>query len=64
MDSIKKVLAEILNEMDVPEGRKELNTANLHWLKRNLFIRNQQHDSFPSAVHFINTLLVMEQKHD
>lgn len=58
MDAIEKNLLEILNEMDVPVGRKEpLDLNNLEWLKRNLGIRNSGNPSFPSAVHFINHLL-------
>ena len=59
MESIEKVLSEILNEMDVPAMRKELTTHNLRWLQRNLFIKNKDKPSFPSAVHFIATLLSM-----
>ena len=58
MDAIEKNLLEILNEMDVPAGRKEpLDLNNLEWLKRNLGIRNSENASYPSAVHFINYLL-------
>ena len=57
MESIKKNLLEILDKMDVPVLRKEITPANLRWLQRNLGIRNQNHAEFPSAVHFINTLL-------
>lgn len=60
MDAIKKNLREILDKMDVPESRKELNEHNLRWLGRNLAIRNRDHGEFPSAVHFINTLLWMD----
>lgn len=59
MKAIEKVLGEILDGMDVPAMRKELTTPNLRWLQRNLFIRNKDKDSFPSAVHFIATLLTM-----
>jgi len=59
MKAIEKNLRMSLDKMDVPEGRKELTTPNLHWLKRNLFIRNKEHEDFPFALHLIVTLLVM-----
>lgn len=59
MKAIEKNLREILDKMDVPAMRKELNPHNLRWLARNLGIRNNRHEEFPSAVHFIQTLLVM-----
>jgi hypothetical protein len=64
MDAIKKNLREILDKMDVPKLRKELNTANLRWLARNLAIQNSAHPEFPSAIHFIHTLLVMQGDKD
>jgi hypothetical protein len=37
----KTQVLEILNEMDVPDIRKDLNKlSNLRWLQRNLLIRN------------------------
>lgn len=59
MKAIEKNLREILDKMDVPAMRKELTVPNLRWLQRNLFIRNKDKDEFPSAIHFIATLLVM-----
>jgi len=59
VEAIKKNLREILDKMDVPDSRKELNVHNLKWLGRNLAIRNRHNGEFPSAVHFIQTLLVM-----
>jgi hypothetical protein len=59
MKAIEKNLREILDKMDVPVQRKELTVHNLHWLSRNLAIRNRHNGEFPSAVHFISTLLVM-----
>lgn len=57
MKAIEKNLREILDTMDVPAMRKELTVPNLRWLQRNLFIHNRDKDEFPSAVHFIATLL-------
>ena len=37
-------LAGILEEMEIPEMRKDINRlANLRWLQRNLLIRNRKH---------------------
>jgi len=60
MDAIKKNLTDILNEMEVPAMRRELNIQNLKWLARNLHFKNKDKDSFPSAIHFITTLLWMQ----
>jgi hypothetical protein len=62
MDAIKKTLTEILNEMEVPAMRRELNVHNLKWLSRNLHFKNKEKDSFPSAIHFITTLLWMQEE--
>jgi hypothetical protein len=60
MDAIKKVLTDILKDMDIPAMRRELNVHNLKWLARNLHFKNKDKDSFPSAIHFITTLLWMQ----
>jgi hypothetical protein len=62
MKAIEKNLREILDKMDVPAMRKELTVHNLRWLQRNLFIRNRDNGEFPSAVHFIATLLTFHGK--
>ena len=50
----KALVLEILNEMDVPEARKNLNElANLRWLQRNLLIRNGNHPKAVEVVEFI-----------
>ena len=50
----KALVLEILNEMDVPETRKNLNElANLRWLQRNLLIRNGNHPRAVEVVEFI-----------
>ena len=60
MKVIHEQLKDILNTMDVSISRKNTEDIyNLRWLKRNLFIRNKEHLEFPTAVHFINTLLTM-----
>ena len=50
----KALVFEILEEMDVPEARKDLNKlANLRWLQRNLLIRNGNHPRAVEVVEFI-----------
>ena len=56
----KALVLEILNEMDVPETRKNLNElANLRWLQRNLLIRNGNH---PKAVEVVETIAKMARE--
>ena len=46
----KAQLAEILEEMDLPETRKNLNeSSNLRWLTRNMFANNGKHPRFKEA---------------
>jgi len=50
----KALVLEILNEMDVPDMRKDLNKiGNLRWLQRNLLIRNGNHPRAVQVVEFI-----------
>ena len=50
----KALVFEILEEMDVPDKRKNLNElANLRWLQRNLLIRNGNHPRAVEVVEFI-----------
>ena len=56
----KALVLEILNEMDVPEARKNLNElANLRWLQRNLLIRNGNH---PKAVEVVEVIAKMARE--
>jgi hypothetical protein len=44
-------LREILDQMDIPSGRKDLTqAANVAWLGRNMAIRNSAHPLFPEAL--------------
>ena len=53
----KAQVVEILEEMDVPETRKNLNElANLRWLQRNLLIRNGNHPRAVEVVEFITEM--------
>jgi hypothetical protein len=53
----KDKLIELLNKMDIPEKRKDINLGNLSWLRRNIFIRNGNHPDIDTARRLINDLL-------
>ena len=56
----KALVLEILNEMDVPDMRKDLNKiGNLRWLQRNLLIRNGNH---PRVVEVVETIAKMARE--
>jgi len=50
-------LLELLETMDVPKLRKNLTLENIRWLKRNLMIRNGEHQHFAEAITIINHML-------
>jgi len=50
-------LAGILEEMDIPEMRKDIKRlGNLRWLQRNLLIRNRKHPKAAEAIGIIKLL--------
>lgn len=51
-------LKDILNEMDVPEYRKELTQHNIMWLKNNLGVKNNLHDKYFRAIYIIRFLIL------
>ena len=54
----KAQLAEILEEMDLPEMRKNPNeTSNLRWLMRNMFANNGKHPRFKEARVLVKNLM-------
>ena len=56
----KTQVVEILNEMNVPETRKDLNKlSNLRWLQRNLLIQNGNH---PKALEVVETIKVLARE--
>ncbi len=59
MEELKKNLSGVLDQMDVPTMRKEINMINLRWLGRNLAIRNGGHKNFMPAASYIKKLLTM-----
>ena len=51
MEEKKAQLAEMLEQMDVPDFRKNINKlANIRWLFRNLLIRNRNHPRVAEAL--------------
>ena len=53
-------VVKILNEMNVPETRKDLNKlSNLRWLQRNLLIQNGNH---PRATEVVETIKVLARE--
>jgi hypothetical protein len=46
-------LVNLLQDMDVPEGRKR----DWHWLNRNLFVRNHLHPDFEEAMVLLSLIL-------
>jgi len=56
----KTQVVKILEEMNVPETRKDLNKlSNLRWLQRNLLIQNGNH---PKAVEVVETIKVLARE--
>lgn len=51
MTSINRVkILQLVKDMDVPEQRK----TDIHWLKRNLGIRNSNHPNFNQVIALIH----------
>lgn len=59
-NSAEVELKDILNEMNIPEERKELNQHNLLWLSRNIGIYNASHDKYYRARNLLIFLLKNE----
>ena len=59
----QRQLAEMLEEMDVPDFRKNLDRlANIRWLWRNLLIRNRNHPKAMQAVGIAKVLMREKRK--
>ena len=55
---MKERLKEILSTMDIPESRRDINSApNLRWLSRNLAINNGAHPDAGEALLLIRDLI-------
>ena len=50
MDEEHQQLTQRLEDMDLPKLRKTLNSSNIHWLLRNISVRNDEHPRFKEAV--------------
>jgi len=48
-----KELLELLDKMDIPDGRKH----DIPWLSRNLGIRNSTHPDYPKAFSIIKAIM-------
>tara|TARA_R110000824_G_scaffold373139_1_gene563392 strand:+ start:450 stop:638 length:189 start_codon:yes stop_codon:yes gene_type:complete len=58
MEEEKSQLREILEEMDIPEFRKNINMFNnLRWLSRNMLIRNTNHPKGLQAIKIVMKLM-------
>ena len=58
MEEKRAQLAEMLEEMDVPDFRKNVNRlANVRWLFRNLLIRNRNHPKVMQAIGITKELM-------
>ena len=58
MEEEKAELAGILEEMDIPEFRKNINMFNnLRWLSRNMLIRNDNHPKGLQAIRIVKKLM-------
>lgn len=55
----KERLASILETMDVPQMRRNLDDeSNIMWLNRNLLIRNNSNPNIEEAMNIIRKLLI------
>ena len=58
MEEKKAQLAEMLEEMDVPDFRKNLDKlSNIRWVWRNLLIRNRNHPKAMQAIGIAKVLM-------
>lgn len=54
----KRQLADILDSMDVPAMRRDLeNSSNLRWLSRNLAANNSDHPHISEALALLKTIM-------
>lgn len=56
MATITDKLREVLEDMDVPEMRRQLRPEDIAWLRRNLAINNSDHARFTQALELIRSL--------
>lgn len=57
MNEMKSRLADILENMDIPEQRRNLNfLSNIRWLLRNLGAQNGDAVDYPEAVELLKSI--------
>lgn len=57
------LLRQLLSTMDLPSGRIEnFDKANLHWLQRNIFIRNGKNPNLDQATNMITEMIREEYR--
>ena len=52
-----KDFTKLLDEMDIPDMRREINHRNLRWLMRNIRVRNGKHPRIKEVIEEIKRLL-------
>lgn len=52
-----KEFTDLLNDMDIPIMRREINNRNLRWLMRNIRVRNGKHPKIKEVIEEIKRLL-------
>ena len=58
----RSALGTILEQMEVPEMRRELTKRNLMWLNRNIAANNSEHPLFETARELLTQILRAEAK--
>lgn len=56
MKDVKAELKKILDTMDIPEMRKNLESQDIRWLSRNIMVRNNNHTEINKALELIRIL--------
>ena len=57
-EQLEKELKKILDKMDIPKWKKEVENQHcLYWLIRNIGIRNSGHEKYNEAIKIIKKLL-------
>ena len=58
----KSALGTILEQMDIPNMRRELTPRNLKWLNRNMAANNKDHPMFQTARTILTDILKFSSK--
>lgn len=54
---IKKRFITLIETMDIPELRREINEVNIRWFLRNALIRNMTHPNIKEAISIAKKLI-------